>query len=250
MNQLPFERTFIVMKKTTLRFSAAVMAAFLLFACQKEMSTSDAEAASQLSSSAPSNARIAVTPTPCGMFRTQTQGGWGAPPNGGNPGAYLHLNFSQAFGFLTVGCYPGNYYVKVTSATEITNLLPVGGPASVLTANYTDPSSLRNVLVGQLISLKLSVGFDAWDANFSPSNVALGNMVIASGTFQGKSVAEFIHIADKVLGGCSSAYSVQDVLTTATSINENFDNGTTNNGYLTCPVNGGGGSSSSSASPL
>jgi len=233
------------MKKTTLRLSAAVMAAFLLFACQKEMSTSDADAASQLSSGS-ANARIAVSPTPCGMFRTQTQGGWGATPNGNNPGVYLHANFAAAFGSsLTVGCYPGNYYVKVTSATEITNLLPIGGGASVLSANYTDPSSLKNVLVGQLISVKLSVGFDAYDANFSPSNVALGDMVIGSGAFQGKSVSEFIAIADKVLGGCSSDYSVQDVLTTATSINENFDNGTTNNGYLTCPVDGGGGSSSS-----
>ena len=238
------------MKKTTLRFSAVVMAAFLLFACQKEMSSSGAEAASQTGSGS-SNARIAVSPTPCGMFRTQTQGGWGAPPNGNNSGAYLHTNFDLAFGILTVGCFPGNYYVKVTSAQEITDLLPVGGSASVLTANYTDPASLKNVLVGQLISLKLSVGFDAYDPNFSPSNVALGDMVIASGTFQGKSVSEFSHIADKVLGGCSSAYSIQDVLTTATSINENFDNGTTNNGYLTCPVDGGGVSSSSgNASPL
>lgn len=198
------------------------------------MSSSDATAASQTNSGS-ANARIAVSPTPCGMFRTQTQGGWGAPPNGNNSGAYLHANFDAAFGSLTVGCYPGNYYVKVTSATEITNLLPIGGSASVLTSNYTDPASLKNVLVGQLISLKLSVGFDAYDPNFSPSNVALGDMVIASGTFQGKSVSEFIAIADKVLGGCSSAYSVQDVLSTATSINENFDNGTTNNGYLTCP---------------
>jgi hypothetical protein len=66
-------------------------------------------------------------------------------------------------------------------------------------------------------------------------------MLIGSGTFQGKSVSEFIRIADKVLGGCSSDYSVEDVLTTATAINENFDNGTTNNGYLTCPTDGGGG---------
>src|SRR5215510_9913562 len=41
----------------------------------------------------------------CGQFRTQTQGGWGAPPAGNNPGAYLHAHFATAFPTgLTIGC--------------------------------------------------------------------------------------------------------------------------------------------------
>jgi len=229
------------MKKTTLRFSAALIAASLLFACQKQVASND----ESLTSSSSSNATV-FTPPPCGELTTYTQGGWGASPAGNNPGTYLHANFNAAFpNGLTVGCYPNNYYVKLSSAQAVTDLLPVGGKGSVLTANATDPASLKNVLVGQLVALKLSVGFDAYDANFGQSSVALGDMVIASGAFQGTTVSQFLTIAEQVLGGCSSAYSVQQVLDAATSINENFDNGTTNNGFLTCPTttnsNSGGG---------
>jgi hypothetical protein len=231
------------MTKHTLRFSAAIVAAFMLFACQKQISGSAETTATTSSSSG-----NVVTAPPCGMLTTYTQGGWGASPAGNNPGTYLHANFAAAFnGALTVGCFPGNYYVKLTSADAITNLLPTGGKGAALTANYVNPSTLKNVLVGQLVALKLSVGFDAWDAGFGQSDVALGNMVIGSGAFQGATVSQFVTIADQVLGGCNSNYTPAQVLETAAAINENFDNGTTNNGYLTCPdgnnnSNGGGGS--------
>jgi len=220
-----------------LRFSAAVMVASVLFACQKDMSNN---AKSELTSSASSSSSSSSIVSSCGQLRTQTQGGWGAAPAGNNPGTYLHANFKAAFGeFLTIGCYPNNYYVQLTSAQAITNLLPTGGKAAALTSNATDPASLSNVLVGQLVALKLSVGFDAFDAGFGQSSVALGNMIIGSGTFKGKTVADFLAIAEKVLGGCSSQYTPQQVNETATSINENFDNGTTNKGFLVCPENGG-----------
>jgi hypothetical protein len=212
------------MKKTILRFSAAVMMASVLFACHKEMSTNDASA--------------------CGQLRTQTQGGWGAEPSGNNSGVYLHANFQAAFGdSFTVGCYPHNYYVKLTSAQAVTNLLPIGGKAMVLTSNSVDPASLNNVLVGQLVALKLSVGFDAYDANFGESSVALGDMIIGSGTFEGSTVFEFLAIAEQVLGGCNSAYKVEQVIDIAASINQNFVDGKTNNGFLVCPEDGdtGGG---------
>ena len=38
------------------------------------------------------------------------------------------------------------------------------------------------------------------------------------------------------LGGTSTAYSVQDVLSTATAINENYSDGKTNKNYLNCPT--------------
>jgi hypothetical protein len=228
------------MKKTILRFSATAAVACFLFACQKEMSR-EAKTDGTTSSASASSATLIIAP-PCGELRTQTQGGWGANPEGNNSGTYLHANFKAAFGdSLTVGCAPGNFYVKLTSAQAVTNLLPVGGKAAVLTSGYTDPASLNNGLVGQLVSLKLSVGFDAWDANFGESSVALGDMIIGSGTFQGKTVSEFLAIAEQVLGGCNSAYTPEQIVETATSINENFDNGTTNNGFLICPADNGGG---------
>lgn len=175
-------------------------------------------------------------PGDCGPLRTQTPGGWGAPPSGNNPGAYLHANFDDAFGdFITVGCYPNNFYVKLTSAQAITDLLPTGGQAKKLTANLTDPASISNVLVGHLVAITLATGFDVFDADFGEAGITLGSMVIGSGTFEGWTVNQFLAEANKVLGGCSTAYTIQQVLTTATAINENYVDGKVDLGFLECP---------------
>ncbi|HEX6427160.1 MAG TPA: hypothetical protein VF008_05720 [Niastella sp.] len=225
------------MKKTFLRFSAAAMVASCLFACQKEMSSN---ARNELTSSGSASISSYSIASACGQLRTQTQGGWGSTPSGNNPGTYLHANFQAAFsGGLTVGCYPYEYFVRLTSAQAVTDLLPTGGKASTLTGSAVNPASIKNVLVGQLVALKLSVTFDAYDANFGESSVALGDMIIGSGTFKGKTVADFLDIADQVLGGCNSQYTPTQVNETASSINENFVDGTTNKGFLTCPEDGG-----------
>jgi hypothetical protein len=175
-------------------------------------------------------------PPDCGQLRTQTPGGWGAAPNGNNTGAYLKANFDAAFGdFITVGCYPDNFYVKLTSAAAIEALLPTGGTAKVLTANATDPASMQNVLVGHLVAVTLAVGFDNFDPNFGQAGVHLGQMEIGSGAFAGWTVSAFLQEANKILGGCSTSHSIQDVLTTATAINENYVDGNTDNGFLVCP---------------
>lgn len=175
-------------------------------------------------------------PADCGQLRTQTPGGWGAPPNGNNPGVYLHANFASAFpNGLKVGCATG-YTITMTYAQAITNLLPTGGQAAVLKSNATNPASVKNVLVGHLISLTLSVGFDKNDAAFGPAGVALGDMVIGSGPFANKTVSQFLAIANNVLGGCSNAYTVSQVNEIASAINENYVDGTRDNGYLVCPT--------------
>ncbi|OQP45013.1 hypothetical protein A4H97_33155 [Niastella yeongjuensis] len=226
------------MKKTFIRFSATVMASTFLFACQKEMSN---KAKADLSGTEISAKKTVTIASSCGQLSTYTQGGWGASPAGNNPGTYLHANFQSAFGeYLTVGC-PDKFFVKLTSAQAITNLLPAGGKGAALTASYTDPASLKNVLVGQLVALKLSVGFDYADDNFGQSPVALGDMIIASGPFKGNTVSDFLALAEEVLGGCSKDFSADQIVETATSINENFDNGTTDKGFLTCPNDDGGG---------
>jgi hypothetical protein len=223
------------MKTNILKFSAAVMVAGVLFACQKEMS---GKAKSDLSSSLSSSSTVIVSP--CGMLRTQTQGGWGAEPSGNNSGTYLHANFDAAFGgSFYVGC-PNGFYVELTTAQAVTNLLPTGGKAAALTSSSVDPASIKNVLVGQLVALKLSVTFDAYDANFGQSSVALGNMIIGSGTFQGGTVSQFLEIAEQVLGGCSTEFTLEQVNEAASAINQNFVDGKTNNGFLVCPEDGGG----------
>jgi hypothetical protein len=195
----------------------------------------------------PNEHKVCILPPPpppvpptCGQLRTQTPGGWGAPPNGNNPGTYLHAKFAQAFPLgLTVG-RTGGYTVKFTSAQAITDYLPAGGQAKPLTANYVNPStnSLKNVLVNHLVALTLSVGFDKYDANFASSNVTLGDYIIGEGPFKGWTVNAFLAEANKIVSGGTSSFSVQDVVNTASAINENNVDGTMNNGYLVCPTSG------------
>ena len=205
---------------------------FLIFSCQKEIQN-EALDSELLACPRP------VPPTgECGALRTQTPGGWGATPHGNNPGTYLHRNFANAFpNGLTIGCATGGS-LTVTSAQAITRLLPTGGKAAKLTGQSSNPASIKNVLVGHLIALSLSSGFDLYDQAFGSSQTNLSNMIIGSGPFAGKTVGAFIQIANDVIGGCSNDYSVQDVLNTAAAINESYVDGTTRSSFLTCPDGG------------
>ncbi len=64
----------------------------------------------------------------------------------------------------------------------------------------------------------------------------LKDLVFVSGPFQGKTVKELLDIANSALGGGPTygylRYS--EINDAATAVNENFDNGTTDNGVLTC----------------
>jgi len=178
---------------------------------------------------------ITTTPPECGQLRTVTQGGWGAEPHGNNPGTYLHAHFATVFpSGLTVGTTP-NFNVHLTSAQAITNLLPTGGTPKALTQSYTDPATLKNVLVGQLVALTLNVQFDAADPNFAPSGVTLGDMLIASGPFEGMTVNAFLALANQVLGGTNTTYTAAQVNETADAINNSSDGGNGNSGFLECP---------------
>jgi hypothetical protein len=161
----------------------------------------------------------------CGEHKTFTQGGWGATPNGNNPGVYLHANFDAAYpSGLTIGC--GDNTLSFFSAQEITNFLPEGGTPNAL------PS--LTVLTGQLVAASLNVGFDAYDANFASSDVALGDMFTDAAEFEGMTLSDILAAANEVIGGCSDAFSYASLNAVLTTINENFDNGTQDNGHLTC----------------
>lgn len=172
----------------------------------------------------------------CGALRTQTQGGWGTVANGGNPGVYRDAHFDLAFpDGLTVGC---DYTLTLTSSLAVQNLLPTGGTPAALTSNYTDPMSVGTVFAGQLVALTLSVTFDAVDPEFGASDVALGDMVIAYGSFQGWTVQQVLEEANAVFGSCSSTYSPSQMVQVLSSINENYVGGSMGNGFLECPDGG------------
>jgi hypothetical protein len=168
-------------------------------------------------------------------FKTFTNGGWGTQCNGGNPGCYRDANFAAAFpNGLTIGC--GSNTLKLTSSAAVQAFLPSGTSARALDAgSMVDPGgSYRNVLAGQLVAVTLAAGFDAYDPNFSTNTNSFSDLIIANGTFSGMTVSQFLNVANQVIGGCSTEYSFSDVNVAATAINENYDNGTVNNGYLIC----------------
>ncbi|MCX6360352.1 MAG: carboxypeptidase regulatory-like domain-containing protein [Armatimonadetes bacterium] len=165
----------------------------------------------------------------CGRYTTYTQGGWGARACGNNPGALLLARFGAVYpaGYVTVG---GAYTLKFTSAAAIQAFLPQGGTARALTASAVNPTGSITVLAGQVLALRLNIDF----SNAGIIRSGLGGLTIQSGPFAGLMVNQFSVIANSVLGGgvLPAGKSLSDVNNTATAINENYDNGTTNKGYL------------------
>jgi hypothetical protein len=169
----------------------------------------------------------------CDTLTTYTQGGWGATPNGNNPGTYLHAHFNSAFpNGLTIGC---TNTLTLTTAQSVTDWLPSGTtPSALPPGNMVDNLTYDNVLAAQLVAATLNVGFDAADSAFDPSPELLGDRYIAQGQFQGMTVNELLAKANSVIGGCENGISYADLNVAVTAFNENNDNGTVDNGFLIC----------------
>lgn len=171
-------------------------------------------------------------PTDCRPFVTYTQGGWGSKPSGNNPGMLLSKNFTTVFpSGLEVGI-PGTagYSILLTSASAVQKFLPQGGTAGALKHDYTNPTSKTEagVFAGQVTALKISVSFS--DASITREGLA--GLTAVSGPLAGKTVGEILDLCERALGGENVGYSITTLNEVATAINENFDGGTTNNGYL------------------
>lgn len=184
---------------------------------------------------------VTVTaPQACSIvgYTTYSQGGWGAPPNGNNPGQLLHANFSTVYpgGQVVIG---GTYTLTFTSAGAITAFLPAGGTPGVLTSNATNPSSSSaGNFAAQVLALRLAVDFSAAGVK----KVGLGQLVMVSGPFAGSTVNQVLAVANAVLGGQTTALppgmSISTLNGIIESLNLNFHEGTANNGLLRCPGTG------------
>jgi hypothetical protein len=191
-----------------------------------------------------SNGTVSITlPTTvvCTGIRAESQGSWGAVSNGYDPAAYMNSNFAAAFPastYLTIGC--GTRLMRLSSASAVAAFLPTYGNVAVLpSGTLTNPgTSYSNTLAGELVALKLSIRFDELNAAFSPASALLKNMVIASGTFAGWTVQQLVNQADQAIGGCSSAYGINTLNAALMTINLNYFQGSSGNGYLVCPVSG------------
>jgi hypothetical protein len=163
-------------------------------------------------------------------FTTYTMGGWGAAPSGNNPGWLLATNFTKVYpsGYVQIG---GTKYAKFTSAKAIENFLPSTGTPAALKKSCTNPADTESILAGQILALRLNVDFSA--KGIKP--VGLGNAKINSGPWAGKTVLQFLALANSYLGGAALPAGITYSLITETAdkINNNYNDGIQNGGFLT-----------------
>jgi hypothetical protein len=173
---------------------------------------------------------VATTPPAPAPFTTYTQGGWGASPSGNNPGALLTSKFTTVYPTGSVGI-GGTKRLTFTSASAIVIFLPQGGTPGVLTANATNPTtSAAGVLAGQVLALQLNVNF----SNAGITRSGLGALKAQSGKLTGYTVNQVLTLANAVIGGGTvpAGISISDINNVVDAINNNFDGGTADRGYL------------------
>lgn len=175
-------------------------------------------------------ATIAISACEPGVSTTFTQGGWGATPSGTNPGALLNAKFSTVYpaGYVQIG---GGRTLRFTGTTAIDAFLPQGGQPGAITSNAVNPTWSRGgVFAGQVLALQLNVDF----SNARVTRFGLANKTLASGKLAGYTVAQVLAVANGVLGGAvaPTGVTISDLNAIVDAINQNFDNGTVDRGYL------------------
>ena len=173
---------------------------------------------------------VSAAPVQVGQFTTYTQGGWGAPAQGNNAGALLTAKFTTVYtgGSVSIG---GTAKLTFTSALSIINFLPQSGTPRQLAASATNPTtSAAGAFAGEVLALQLNVGF----SNKGITPAGLANLKAVSGPLAGQTVTQVLALANSVLGGAAlpSGISTSDLNNAVNAINNNFDSGTTNQGYL------------------
>lgn len=218
------KHTFILRSTTTIIGLAA-----LGIGCSQSVSDSTASTTSALD--------LLQCSTQAGAYRTQTQGGWGARPSGGNSGAYLAAHFAATYpNGLSVGC--GTKRLRLTSAAAVDAFLPSGGTGKALTTSLTDPGgAYKNVLAGQLVAATINVDMDDANESFGSAELGLRNLVIQNGPLRGKSVSTLLDEANNALGGCGSTYPLSTLVNELDRFNTSFHEGTTcGTQMLACPA--------------
>ncbi|MDD1653597.1 MAG: hypothetical protein LUQ64_03535, partial [Methanomicrobiales archaeon] len=167
-------------------------------------------------------------PGELGDYTSYTQGGWGAPPQGNNPGKLLADNFVAIYpGGVKIG-KNGGFELTFTTSDAVKDFLPQGGTPDVLTASDTDPTtSDAGVFAGQVLALQLNVDFS--DASITDPD--LGDLIYVNpgDSLNGKTIQEILDIANDVLGGGAlpAGYTVSDLNDLIDHLNKAFDNGLT-----------------------
>jgi len=160
-------------------------------------------------------------------YCTVSQGGWGAPPHGNNPGELLASDFPSVY---PSGVQVGTpNWMKFTSASAVKGYLPAGGTPSTLSTTYTDPTSTSaGVFGGQVLSLRLNENFQSLFPGASHSITGL--VLTGTGTsLDGSTVSAIESAAETALGGGSLpvGFSISGLNTLIDLLNNAFDDCTT-----------------------
>ncbi len=190
-----------------------------------------------------------------GLYRTQTQGGWGQGAQGNNPGSYRDACYTNiapvVIGDLNIG-----FEVDFTTAAAIEAYLPDGGTPGVLDATEQNPTTTAALnLASQTTTLSISVAFD----NFAVANendatcgleewtkgtdrevddATLAELVLQSGgttVCDGLTVQEILNLANQELADGSTSFTPSELTACADTINNNFKDAENNNGNLVLP---------------
>ncbi|MEO8066858.1 MAG: T9SS type A sorting domain-containing protein [Flavobacteriales bacterium] len=186
------------------------------------------------------NASVSISPIgggACTGLRTESQATWGAVSNGTDPAAYLAAYYDWVFAApdnIVIGS--GTRKLKLTTAAAITAFLPSSGTAAKLpSGTLVNPGNgYSNGLAGELVALKLTLKFDEFNPAFSTSEVMLKDMVIASGPFAGYTVSALAAEADNKLGSSACSFSLTQLQTAISTINNGYEGGNEAAGYLLC----------------
>jgi hypothetical protein len=173
-----------------------------------------------------------------GLFRTQTQGGWGAKSAGENAGYFLETYFALAFPDGLIIGSASAFTAEFLDAETIGEFLPAGGIPGPLQTMYEDPLwTEAGVLAGQVTALALNVGFDNYAPDFGSSIISLGDLLVADleSPCYGWTVSEVLSKANAIIGGSDLDLTYDEINECVSQINENFVDGVTDNGFLRLP---------------
>jgi hypothetical protein len=170
-----------------------------------------------------------------GFWSSYTQSNWATKPKDDNAGTLLTANFASVFGGgVTIGRASG-FKLTFTSVDAIRAFLPAGGKAGVLQSTATNPTNTKaGVFAGQVLALQLNVDF----SKVGVLPVGLATLRVVDGPLAGRSVQEVLDLANQVLGGDPTALasnglsSVTQLSDIVTNINENYERGAVDRGYL------------------
>ena len=161
-----------------------------------------------------------------GDYCSYSQGGWGAPPHGNNPGQILVSNFPTVYpGGVTVGA---GFSMTFSSASAVEAYLPATGTPGTLTGSLTNPTSTSaGVFGGQVLTLRLDVDFNnAGIIDGTKGSIALLKLAGTGTSLDGQTVTQILAAAGTALGGGAlpAGYTLSSLETLVDLLNNAFDN--------------------------